>query len=521
MFVGAGISYGNQAWNNKTSKRRRDLARAFEDFKANNPYATAEDFNSYLESVIGPEEYYLRGSVPGQGVINRIAEDNAKRKEQDERTRALEAATREMQVSDTMQQMAMRMLPTHSDEQIVENMLQYMPGDDPETREKNRQRISQTLNLSGMRHKMQQEQAARAAAAAQAEAERKRKAYGTYMQNLMSMAPNISDLAANPETEEFLKGTLQASAYAAGIEWDDKLEGYSMDFLRNTRNQKINATQPQANQQAYDNIKQQSDARLEAQGKQMAAAAKSTEDPLKQAAIEYGHQRYAFDSPEDIASFTSYVNKYDGDAEAASDVVSDWYNNVKGQGVNERSSLDDVYRNQADSIAPPPRTAVQFVQNITQGADRLMDTTKRKIDAKFDRIDRTQSIDQLAQEASVIPTQRAEIMRWQEREIRKIDQHMKRANNWMLDYNDIMQNDKDEIAQQSVVRVNQVANEALKKLDDLERFTQQKAAALQQRAAKQAEANKRPAYPGMSNQAVPRIGDPGSLKDDTGMGFAP
>jgi hypothetical protein len=518
MFVGAGISYGNQNWNNKTSKRRRDIARAFEDFKANNPYASAEDFNAYLESVIGPEEYYLRGSVPGQDVIQRIGADNAKRKEQDERTRALEAATREMQVSDTMQQMAMRMLPTHSDEQIIENMLQYMPGDDPETREKNRQRISQTLNISGMRHKMQQEQAARAAAAAQAEAERKRKAYATYLQNLTQLAPQLAQMSGDPNSAQFIEGTMQAGAYAAGVQWED-VKDYSMDYVKTTRNNLLTSQQPQANQQAYESVKGSMEERLDAQSKQMAAAAKSTEDPLKQAAIEYGHQRYAFETPEDIASFTSYVNQYDGDAAAASDVVGDWYNQVEGQGVDERDTLENLYRTEANKIAPPPMTAVNFVQTSVEDFDSALDSNKKTIRAQKDRIDKTESLQTVAEEAKTIPPQRAEILRWSDRQREKIQGQMQRANNWMLDWGE--QTDRNEIDQQVLWRLENTTNQLLKEVDELERMAKQKAQILQQRAAKQAEANKPPSHPAMSNRVFGPINDSEPARDDTGMNFAP
>lgn len=443
MFVGAGISRGNLDWNERASKRRREIAQAFETFKQNNPYATADDFNNYIETLIGPEEYYLRGNVPAQGVINQLANDNAKRKEQDERTRALEAAANEMRVTSAMQEMAYQMLPTHSDEKIIESMLQYMPGDDPETREKNRQRLSSTLNLSGMRHKMQQEAAARAAAQARQDAERKQKAFARYMDNLINVAPNMADMMGTPEGMELLKSTMQASAYAAGVDWDEKLENHSMNYINSMRNAKLGARHPALVDQYKTELTGRQEKMAQIQEAQMAQSAGATEDPVKNAAIGYANARYAFQSPEAIAKFNQFVHAYDTDeGMAPSKIAEDFFNEYKDSGmVAEKSNMDAFISEQSSRYIQKPATLSTYIAESEDQLREIDKTVEARIAASRKKVQQTQSITDLDKEIQQIQQNRQRL----ENDIVSAKQGVRQdaasAQNWLIveDYSDIIQ----------------------------------------------------------------------------------
>lgn len=81
-----------QGWNEaeQTNLRNRQaMAKAFEEFKRNNPYASAADYQSFIDNMSGGSNY-LRGGAPANDVLEALAKDNATRKAQDETARVLE-----------------------------------------------------------------------------------------------------------------------------------------------------------------------------------------------------------------------------------------------------------------------------------------------------------------------------------------------------------------------------------------------------------------------------------------------
>ncbi len=72
-----GFMQGYQDQQEKDDRKRVELAQAFNDFKAANPYATAIEFQSFIDQVSGGRNY-LRGGMPGGEVIKAIADRNAK-----------------------------------------------------------------------------------------------------------------------------------------------------------------------------------------------------------------------------------------------------------------------------------------------------------------------------------------------------------------------------------------------------------------------------------------------------------
>ena len=60
------------------SRRRREIAQAFEQFKVNNPYANMDDFQYFIDSNVdlGMGSNYLRGGAPSRDILQKIANQN-------------------------------------------------------------------------------------------------------------------------------------------------------------------------------------------------------------------------------------------------------------------------------------------------------------------------------------------------------------------------------------------------------------------------------------------------------------
>ena len=69
--------FANQLPTSQENNRRRrvEVLEAFNEFKRLNPYATANEFNSFIDQAAGGS-YYLRGGMPGQKIIDEIAARN-------------------------------------------------------------------------------------------------------------------------------------------------------------------------------------------------------------------------------------------------------------------------------------------------------------------------------------------------------------------------------------------------------------------------------------------------------------
>jgi phosphoribosylanthranilate isomerase len=64
-------------------RQRMELAKAFEEFKQNNPYATAADYQAWIDMSSGTNNY-LRGGLPGREVLGRLEQEGQERKRQAE-----------------------------------------------------------------------------------------------------------------------------------------------------------------------------------------------------------------------------------------------------------------------------------------------------------------------------------------------------------------------------------------------------------------------------------------------------
>jgi hypothetical protein len=70
------------------TRQRMELAKAFEEFKKNNPYATTSDFQAWIDMASGSDNY-LRGGLPGREVLGRLEQEGQERRRRDEISRSL------------------------------------------------------------------------------------------------------------------------------------------------------------------------------------------------------------------------------------------------------------------------------------------------------------------------------------------------------------------------------------------------------------------------------------------------
>jgi hypothetical protein len=95
VFAGFGTAYNEQR--DRNYRKRVEVAKAFEEFKRNNPYATVQDYQQYIDGMSGGSNY-LRGGMPSGQVLENLAADNAKRKELDDLNNYLGMIQKQAQV---------------------------------------------------------------------------------------------------------------------------------------------------------------------------------------------------------------------------------------------------------------------------------------------------------------------------------------------------------------------------------------------------------------------------------------
>lgn len=85
MVIWTGFMEGYRERGEQLGRRRRDLAKAFEEFKRNNPTATFQEYQSFIDQYTGDSagSNYLRGGAPSEDVLRSLSQQN-------ERTRQLQ-----------------------------------------------------------------------------------------------------------------------------------------------------------------------------------------------------------------------------------------------------------------------------------------------------------------------------------------------------------------------------------------------------------------------------------------------
>lgn len=115
-YFGASFGKGMLEQGEAMDRSRRDLAAAFDQFKRNNPYATYQDYQSFMDMYAGNNNY-LRGGLPGDEVIQALAQQGAERKQRDLMAENLKEARSRAELMGSL-------------EALVDRSLMGMSGDD-------------------------------------------------------------------------------------------------------------------------------------------------------------------------------------------------------------------------------------------------------------------------------------------------------------------------------------------------------------------------------------------------------
>jgi len=99
MSIFSAISEGMRDQKEFRHGQRQQMAEAFADYKAANPYATAADFQSFIDSYSGGNNY-ISGGAPSASVRNRIAADNLRKKKEEEYNTAIANMIKKKEVTD-------------------------------------------------------------------------------------------------------------------------------------------------------------------------------------------------------------------------------------------------------------------------------------------------------------------------------------------------------------------------------------------------------------------------------------
>lgn len=109
MFTGYAYDAFRDA-RGEVRRRRSELAQAFEQYKKNNPYATYEDYQNFIDSQLDFGENYLRGGVASDNLLRRLANENAERQEKDEQMSRMDEAMQKLRLADQFGDSSQRFL---------------------------------------------------------------------------------------------------------------------------------------------------------------------------------------------------------------------------------------------------------------------------------------------------------------------------------------------------------------------------------------------------------------------------
>lgn len=110
--------------------RRSEVARAFNDFRSMYPNASYNDYRNYIDQLTGGDSY-LRGAVPSDAILKRMAEDSARARAQREMETRLSNMRTQAQMRGTIEALAMDLALQYDDDAKLEEALLGRLGDDP------------------------------------------------------------------------------------------------------------------------------------------------------------------------------------------------------------------------------------------------------------------------------------------------------------------------------------------------------------------------------------------------------
>ena len=100
MF-GVGFYQGYRQADERIRTRRAKVNQAFQQWKADNPYATAADFQNAVRA-IGGGDFTVATALPGQQAIQRMAADNQRKKQEAEQAKQFEAMERKLRYQNSL-----------------------------------------------------------------------------------------------------------------------------------------------------------------------------------------------------------------------------------------------------------------------------------------------------------------------------------------------------------------------------------------------------------------------------------
>ena len=126
MGFGLGLAQGAIAGKERMRNRRAKVFDAFQRWKQDNPYATAADFQGAVRA-IGGGDLSIAGTLPGDQAIQRMAQENALKKQEAEKQKAFEQMQRQLNMETTKLNFARTAIETYGDKADA-NMLSKQFG---------------------------------------------------------------------------------------------------------------------------------------------------------------------------------------------------------------------------------------------------------------------------------------------------------------------------------------------------------------------------------------------------------
>ena len=101
MIDFTGFASGFQQRGDYNKSKRREMAEAFAKFKADNPYATQADFQSFIDQYSGGRNY-IAGGAPSSEILASLAENNLRAKQLNEANQSLDMLAKQTKTKENL-----------------------------------------------------------------------------------------------------------------------------------------------------------------------------------------------------------------------------------------------------------------------------------------------------------------------------------------------------------------------------------------------------------------------------------
>ena len=109
------------------TNKRREMAEAFAKFKADNPYATQADFQSFIDQYSGGRNY-IAGGAPSSEILASLAENNLRAKQLNEANQSLDMLAKQTKTKENLSNLidkSLLALNVGMSDQFVENASKF------------------------------------------------------------------------------------------------------------------------------------------------------------------------------------------------------------------------------------------------------------------------------------------------------------------------------------------------------------------------------------------------------------